>query len=79
MYEFVLYIVQYNLLLLSTFYESHIVPCNNRIEVDGSQCSLRQHGLYLAVRHVMYTRIRMHTGARIFAEWGYAVLAGNLP
>ena len=78
MYEFVLYIVQCNLLLLSTFYESHIVPRHNWIEVDGSPCSLRQHGLYLAVRHVMHMRVGMHTGTRIFAKWGYAVVAGNL-
>ena len=77
-YEFVLYIIQCNLLLLSTFYESHIVSCDNGIEVDGSQCSLRQHGLYLAVRHVVYTRIRMHTGTRILAERGYAIVAGYL-
>ena len=79
MYKFVLDIVQCNLLLLSAFHESHIVPCHNGIEVDSSQCSLRQHGLNLAVRHVVYMRIGMHTGTRIFAEWGYAIVAGNLP
>ena len=36
MHKFVLDIVQCNLLLLSSFYEAHIVPCHNGIEVDGS-------------------------------------------
>ena len=78
MHKFVLDIVQCNLLLLSAFHEPHVVPRHNGIEVDSNQCSLCQHCLNLAVRHIMYMRIRMHAGARIFAEWGYAVIAGNL-
>ena len=78
MHKFVLDIVQCNLLLLSAFHEAHVVPRHNGIEVDCSQCSLRQHCLNLAVRHIVNTRILMHAGARIFAKWGYAVIAGNL-
>lgn len=78
MHKFVLDFVQCNLLLLSAFHEVYVVPHHNGIEFDGSLCSLCQHGLYLAVRHIMYMRIRMYTGARVFAEWGYAVIAGNL-
>ena len=60
MHEFVLDIVQCNLLLLSTFHEPLVVPRNNVIVVDGSQCSLRQHGLYLTVRHIVHMRVGMH-------------------
>ena len=79
MYKFVLDIVQYNLLLLSAFHETHVVPLHNGIELDGSQCCLRQHCLNLAVRHVVHMWVRMHAGARILAEWGYTIVAGNLP
>ena len=79
MHKFVLDIVQCNLLLLSSFHETHVVPRHNGIEVHGSQCCLRQHCLNLAVRHVVHMWIGMHTSARILTEWGYAVVAGNLP
>ena len=70
MHEFVLDIVQCNLLLFPSFHEPPVVPLHNGIEVDCSQGSLGQHSLNLSVRHVMYAWIRMHAGPRLLSERG---------
>lgn len=53
MHEFILDIVQCDLLLLSTFDEAHVVLCHSGIEVDGSQGRLCQQCLNLTVGHVI--------------------------
>ena len=61
MHKFVLNIIQCNLLLLSTFHESHMV-LHNGVKVDVSQYYLFKHGLNLAICHVMHMRVEMHNG-----------------
>ena len=78
MYKFVLDIVQCHLFFLASFNEPQIVARQCRVELDGHECSLREHRLYLPVRHAVHMRIRMHAGSRIPSERGYSVVACNL-
>ena len=77
--EFVLDIIHCHLLFLPPDEQPLIVVPDDRIVYCGCQGSLRQNGFELLVCHEVYVRVRMHTRARIFAEWRYAIITGYLP
>ena len=60
MEQFVLDVVHRHRHLFAPCYQPLVVLGDDRIETNGSQCSLCQHGFYVSVGHVMHMWIHMH-------------------